>query len=717
MAESAESPRSATLADVSTDARLTQAKRDAMMRLMADSVPALMAYYDLPSMRCLFANQRYADDYGWTPASIIGHTLREAVGDAVYRIIDPYIQRAATGEPVHYTRELPMPGGALRAIEVNLTPHFAAPEDVATSDFEGLSRRQLGIFVLISDVSHHVEAELALRDSEERMRKFAEVTNEGIVFHLKGMITDANPALLAMTGYSLADLLGRYTMDFVPEAWRQVSIDYLKAGREDPYETALIRKDGQVIPVEMVGKSLSLKGQMHRIVVVRDITIRKQAQERIEFLALHDPLTQLPNRTYLKDRLAQVLALARRHGRKAAVLFIDLDNFKTVNDSLGHHAGDELLCEMARRLSTALREADMVSRLGGDEFLVVLADIGTRAQAAAVADKLLGLVNEVVVIEGHRLSVSPSIGIGMFPDDGETADELIHHADAAMYHAKDSGRGNYQFFTPAMSQHAFEALHMEGQLRDALARHEFVLHYQPQLSFADGRLVGVEALVRWQHPTRGLLAPRAFVPFAEARGLIAGIDQWVLREACRQLKAWQDAGWPLVPVAVNLSAIEFGQRDLLQHITASLQASGLAPQYLEIELTESVLMDPGGNALDTLSALKALGVSLSIDDFGTGYSSLAYLKRYPIDKLKIDRSFVCDIPGDSDDVAITTAIVQMARSLKLLTVAEGVETPGQADLLRRLGCDEYQGYLISRPVSAAELQAWLARRADNGIPR
>ncbi|MDB5847755.1 MAG: sensor-containing diguanylate cyclase/phosphodiesterase [Rhodoferax sp.] len=721
MAEGAGTPVSAQPSADSRTAVDSAGARDAMMRLIADSVPAMMAYYALPSLRCVFANRRYAQDYGWTQDSIVGKTLVDAVGDAAWRVIEPYIARAARGEPVGYVREQQLPGEAdklFRTIEVNLIPHLDA-DPGASPHVNGLPRRQLGIFVLINDISHHIEAEQAIRDSEERMRKFAEVTNEGIVFHLKGIITDVNPALLAMTGYSTADLLGRYTMDFVPEAWRQISIDYLAAGREDPYETALIHRNGRVIPVEMVGKSMPLKGEVHRIVVVRDITMRKEAQQRIEFLALHDPLTQLPNRIHLRERLAQVLALARRRNGVVAVLFIDLDNFKTVNDSLGHHAGDQLLCEMARRLSDAVREADMVSRLGGDEFLVVLSDIGARAEAALVANKLLAVVNEPVTIENHRLSVSPSIGISVFPDDGDTVDDLIRHADAAMYHAKDSGRSNYQFFTPDMSQRAFEALHLEGQLRQAIAREEFVLHYQPQLLLADGasgsrdELVGLEALVRWQHPERGLLGPDTFVPFAEARGLISAIGRWVLCEACRQLKAWHDAGWPKVPVAVNLSAIEFHQRGLVQNITAILAESGLAPQYLEIELTESVLMDQGGFAFETLAALKALGVGLAIDDFGTGYSSLAYLKRYPIDKLKIDRSFVRDIPGDSDDVAITTAIVQMAHSLKLLTVAEGVETADQAALLRTLGCDQYQGYLISRPVNAAGLQAWMGARGDN----
>ena len=709
MAEWAGSPGFVNATPGAGDPERPLPSREAITRLIADAVPALMAYYELPSLRCAFANQRYADDYGWTPASIVGQTLRAAVGDAAWETIEPHIARARDGASVQYTREQRLRSGETRVIEVNLIPHL---QEAGASAVPG---RQVGIFVLINDISHHVQAEQALRDSEERLRSFAEVTNEGIVFHLKGIITDANAALMATTGYTLDDLVGRYTMDFVPPAWRQVSIDYLAAGREDPYETALIHKDGHEIPVEMVGKSLLLKGQVHRIVVVRDITARKEAQRRIEFLAMHDPLTELPNRTSLQERLALVLAMARRRSGTAAVLFLDLDHFKTVNDSLGHHAGDQLLCEMARRLSAAVRETDTVYRLGGDEFVVVLADVGTRADVSLIADKLLVVVNEPVVIEGHRLSVSPSIGIGLFPDHGETADELVRHADAAMYHAKDSGRSNYQFFTPDMSQRAFEALHLEGQLREALLRSEFVLHYQPQCALQDGRLVGVEALVRWRHPVRGLLAPDAFVPFAEARGLIAGIGRWVLSEACRQLKSWHDDGWPLVPVAVNLSAIEFRQRSLVDDIQAVLAATGLAPQFLEIELTESVLMEPGGFAFETLRALKSLGVMLAIDDFGTGYSSLAYLKRYPIDKLKIDRSFVRDIPGDGDDVAITTAIVQMAKSLKLLTVAEGVETPAQMALLQSLGCDEYQGYLLSRPLAAEAVQDWVRGRADNAI--
>ena len=673
--------------------------RASMLRLIADSVPALIAYFEVKEQRCQFANRRYAEYNGWTPETILGKTVREAIGDAAYTFIKPHIDQVMQGRVAKYVREQTLPSGEIRVIEVNLLPHF------------GDDGVQCGTFVLINDISHHRQTEREIRDSEERMRKLAEATDEGIVFHKDTVITDVNAALLRMCGYTLAEMVGRKTLEFVPESCKQVVIDYIKAGREDPYEAAITHKDGREIPVEMVGKTMPFKGETYRLAVVRDITARKEAQKRIEFMAHHDMLTQLPNRTYMQERLEKVLALARRRHGAAAILFIDLDNFKTVNDSLGHHAGDQLLCEIARRLSGAVRDADLVARLGGDEFLVVLSDLASRADAAIVAAKLLEIINAAAQIDGHRLSVSPSIGISVFPGDGESADELIRHADAAMYHAKDSGRSNFQFFVPSMSTRAFEALHKENQLREAIAQKRFVLHYQPQLRVADGAVVGVEALVRWEHPERGLVGPDEFIAFAETRGLIAAIGRWVLHEACRQMKAWHDAGLPAVPVAVNVSAVEFKQGDLVHEIKGMLASTGLAPQYLEIELTESVLMDHAGHTVETLQALRALGVGLSVDDFGTGYSSLAYLKRYPIDKLKIDRSFVRDIPADGDDVAIATAIVQMARSLQLATVAEGVETPEQLQMLRQLGCEQYQGYLVSRPVGASQLQQWLADRA------
>lgn len=668
---------------------------DALLRLIADSVPALMAYYDLPGLRCQFANQGYAAYNGHSTESILGLTVQEAIGDKAWQAIQPHVDRCSHGERVKYTREQTLPNGEVRMIEVNLIPHF---------DGAG---QQLGSFVLITDITERWRAEREVRQSEERMRKFTEATDEAIVFHRDGLITDGNEALTRLTGYSLQEVTGLSIFNFISPEWRATALEYTRSGREDPYEVTICHKDGHAIPVEVVGKTMPLHHADYRIVVVRDITARKQAQEREAFIALHDTLTQLPNRHFLMEQLSQVLSLARRRHGRVAVLFMNLDHFKTVNDSLGHHAGDQLLRNVAERLRNGVRDADVVARLGGDEFVVVLTDIQTPDDAAMVADKLLDSMHGVFTVDHLPLTISPSIGISLFPDHGASADVLLRCADAAMQHAKESGRGNRQFYAASMDASALDVLHQERLLRDAIARNDFELHYQPQIRLADGTLQGLEALVRWRHPERGLVGPDEFITFSESRGLITPIGRWVMREACRQLKAWQDEGLAPVPVAVNLSALEFRQRDVAAEIAAVLLETGLAPQYQEIELTESVLMHQTGQVLDTLNAIKALGVGISIDDFGTGYSSLAYLKRYPIDKLKIDRSFVADTPGHSDDVAIVTAIIQMGRSLQLQTVAEGVETQAQIDLLAGLGCDLIQGFVVSAPLDAEATERWL----------
>ena len=670
---------------------------DALLRLIADSVPALMAYYDLPGLRCQFANQGYAAYNGHSTESILGLTVQEAIGDKAWQAIQPHLDRCSHGERVKYTREQTLPNGEVRMIEVNLIPHF---------DGAG---QQLGSFVLITDITERWRAEREVRQSEERMRKFTEATDEAIVFHRDGLITDGNEALTRLTGYSLQEVTGLSIFNFISPEWHAVALDYTRAGREDPYEITIRHKHGHAIPVEVVGKTMPLHHADYRIVVVRDITARKQAQEREAFIALHDSLTQLPNRHFLMEQLSQVLSLARRRHGRVAVLFMNLDHFKTVNDSLGHHAGDQLLRNVAERLRNGVSDADVVARLGGDEFVVVLTDIQTPDDAAMVADKLLDSMHGVFTVDHLPLTISPSIGISLFPDHGASADVLLRCADAAMQHAKESGRGNRQFYAASMDASALNVLHQERLLRDAIAHNGFVLHYQPQICLADGTLQGLEALVRWRHPERGLVGPGEFITFSESRGLITPIGRWVMREACRQLKAWQDEGLPPVPVAVNLSALEFRQRDVAAEIAAVLLETGLAPQYLEIELTESVLMHQTGQVLDTLNAIKALGVGISIDDFGTGYSSLAYLKRYPIDKLKIDRSFVADTPSNTDDVAIVTAIIQMGRSLQLQTVAEGVETQAQIDLLAGLGCDLIQGFVVSAPLDAEATERWLRR--------
>lgn len=673
-----------------------QGSSDALLRLIADSVPALMAYFDLPGLRCQFANQGYAAYNGHSVASIVGLTVQEAIGTKAWLAIQPYIERSTRGEHVKYMREQTIPSGESRMIEVNLIPHFSP------------QKQQLGSFLLITDITDRWQAESTVRQSEERMRKFTEITDEAILFHRDGLITDGNDALTRLTGYTLPEVMGLSIFNFISHEWRAVAYEYTRAGREDPYEVTIRHKDGHTIPVEVVGKTMPQLHADYRVVVVRDITARKEAQERETFLALHDTLTQLPNRRFLMEQLGKVLSMARRRKFMVAVLFINLDHFKTVNDSLGHHAGDQLLCDVAERLRQSVRDTDLVARLSGDEFVAVLTDIHTPDDAALVADKLIETMRSAFTVGQLPLTMSLSIGISLFPGDDTTVQGLLRCADTAMYHAKDSGRGNRQFYQPGMDVHATDVLQQERQLREAIANNAFVLHYQPQISLADGSLKGFEALVRWRHPERGLVGPDEFITFSESRGLITPIGRWVTHEACRQLKAWQNEGLAMVPVAVNLSALEFRQRDVASEIAAVLHATGLEPRFLEIELTESVLMHHTGQVLETLNAIKALGVGVTIDDFGTGYSSLAYLKRYPIDKLKIDRSFVMDTPQSADDVAIVTAIIQMGHSLQLKTVAECVETAEQKELLHRLGCDLVQGFLVSAPMDAQATQRWLS---------
>jgi diguanylate cyclase (GGDEF)-like protein len=416
-------------------------------------------------------------------------------------------------------------------------------------------------------------------------------------------------------------------------------------------------------------------------------------------------LTGLPNRAYLTERLTTILALARRHGTLVAIMFIDLDNFKTINDSLGHHVGDVLLKQVAVRIREVLREADMVSRLGGDEFLVILADFAAPDDAAKVAEKLLQVISAPVELEGRQLSANASIGISVFPRDGDNADDLIRHADAAMYSAKDHGRGHSRFYTPGLVDEGAATLEQESRLRQAVQRGEFVLYYQPQLRVGDLQLSGIEALVRWRHPERGLIDPSEFIEFAETRGLIDEIGHYVLREACRQNMAWQAAGHPALPISVNVSAAQFHRGDLVASVKRVLEETGLEGRYLELELTESLLMDKDSVG-SALAGLRAHGVRITIDDFGTGYSSLAYLKRYPIDKLKIDRSFIDDLGTDADERAIAIAIINLAKTMKLTALAEGVERQEQLDFLRAHGCDEFQGYLAGNPVPAEAFAAF-----------
>ena len=440
----------------------------------------------------------------------------------------------------------------------------------------------------------------------------------------------------------------------------------------------------------------------------QDVTSAREAEAQIQYLAHYDTLTGLPNRSAWQERARSALHSAQRHGDALAVLFLDLDNFKTVNDSLGHPTGDRLLAAVARRLAGCIRGEDLLARLGGDEFVALLPRLTHAEDAAVVARKMIRALSEPVHIDDHDLHVSVSIGIALFPTDGPEADTLLKHADTAMYSAKEAGRNNYQFFVPAMNARATERLRMENDLRRAVERNELVLHYQPQIEAASGTPYGCEALVRWIHPERGLVPPDEFIPLAESTGLIVPLGEWVLREACRQQVAWRRAGLPALVMAINISALQFHKPDFVERVSAVLSETGADPAHIELEITESALMQPGEDLSTRLLELVDLGLTLALDDFGTGYSSLAYLKRLPISRLKIDRSFVDDLPGNPEDAAVTSAALSLARDLGMQVVAEGVENRAQHVYLTDRGCHAMQGYLFSRPLSAQAFHEWMA---------
>jgi diguanylate cyclase (GGDEF)-like protein/PAS domain S-box-containing protein len=480
----------------------------------------------------------------------------------------------------------------------------------------------------------------------------------------------------------------------------------------------LIRHDGSESAIEdsaapIYDRSGAVIGA---VIVFHDVSMSRAIVGEMKHLAEHDALTDLPNRMLLRDRITQAIATARRNNTLVAVVFLDLDQFKHINDSLGHAIGDKLLQSVAARLISCVRNTDTVSRQGGDEFVVLLSEVKHAADAGNMARKLLTALTACHALEGHDLYITSSIGVCTYPEDGDDAEILMKNADTAMYQAKEKGRNNYQFFKKEMNQRAVNRQSLEVGLRDALQNHHFVLHYQPKINLTTGAISGVEALIRWLHPTLGLLPPLEFLPIAEDCGLIVPIGRWVLSETCRQVQEWITAGLRVVPVAVNVSSLEFRSEGFLDNVRTILRITGLNPRYLELELTETVLMQHAESTLAVLSALKSIGARLAVDDFGTGYSSLSYLKRFPIDCLKIDQSFVRGITSGSDDVPIVRAVITMAKSLKQRVVGEGVETEAQMCFLQAHGCDEAQGYYLTMPLAAEDFAKMLRPNMGSFIP-
>jgi len=558
------------------------------------------------------------------------------------------------------------------------------------------------------------------RRAEAQMSKLSSAVEQTadsvIITDRDGVIEYANPAFERSTGYSRAEAIGRtprivksgkQTQAYYEHLWRtilagEVFGDVLINRRKDG---TLYYEEETITPLKDANGVIT-----HFISTGKDVTERMQTQERLQYMAQHDALTELPNRLLLLDRLKQSLARARWHERLVAVLFIDLDRFKTINDSLGHEAGDRLLQQLAERFIRAVREGDTVARFGGDEFVILLDDVASDKDVGMVAQKVLDALTAPFLVQDQNLYITASIGVSLFPGDGEDSSTLLKHADTAMYRAKELGKNTYQFYSSDMSARAFERLSLETRLRHALNRNEFVLHYQPQVDTDSGRILGVEALIRWQHPDFGLVAPSDFIPLLEETGLIMATGEWVLHSACEQLARWQRQGWRDLRIAVNLSSRQFQGDTLRQAVDVALGQLDVARDVLELEITESLLVKHAAATFDTLEAFRGIGVRIAIDDFGTGYSSLSYLRRLPIDTLKIDRSFVHDIPHDPDDSAITSAIAALATSLKLEMIAEGVESTAQRDFLRGLGCRVMQGNLFSQPLPADDITQILSAR-------
>ncbi|MBF0310729.1 MAG: EAL domain-containing protein [Magnetococcales bacterium] len=603
---------------------------------------------------------------------------------------------------------------------------FVTADDSERSELSGLilgADDYLTKPIVLPLLQARVRNLLLRRKSEQDLRLAAQVfenTSEGIVItDGKTRILEVNRAYCDITGFSREEILGatpnvtkseRHDRAFYDAMWQTL--------REKDHWSGEIwdrRKSGEIFPKWLTINAVrNPRGQLsHYIGIFSDISVLKQTEEKLHRLAFYDPLTGLPNRVMFRDRLEQEITIVRRYHQRAAILFLDLDRFKNVNDTLGHAAGDILLMEVARRLKHQVRENDTVARLAGDEFILILRDIRDAEAAARVAENICLSLAQPFDLRGEEVFVGASVGISLLPDDGTEAETLTKRADAAMYHAKDAGRGQYRFFTEEMDRLTRERVELENHLRHALERQEFRLHYQPKAEVGSNRLFGAEALLRWHHPQRGLVPPAQFIPLAEENGLILPIGLWVIREVCRQIRIWREMGLPRLTVAVNLSAKQFHQENLARVIGDIVAEEGISPSLIELELTESTVMDKSESATATLQALHDQGFTLAIDDFGTGYSSMAYLKRFPVDTLKIDRSFIMVIPGMPNDAAIARAIIQLARSLGLEVVAEGVETPEQREFLQQEGCEFLQGFWLSRPLEPEAFAAFLKTHIAN----
>jgi diguanylate cyclase (GGDEF)-like protein/PAS domain S-box-containing protein len=695
---------------------------EARFRAMSDASPLGIFVSDAEG-ECVYTNAAYQKISGLSFEQTLGTNWSMAIHpEDRQRVLAEWRAAARSQEPFQTEFRFLQEDGSLVWTRVNsavMTGGMAPHGRVKT----------------VEDITERKVTELALRAAEEALfdeRERAQVTLNSIgdavlSTDMQGNVTYLNQVAEAMTGWSNVAALGRplaEVFNIIDGVTRELGANPAqRAIKEDrtvglAADSVLIRRDGFESAIEDSAAPIHNRDgrDAGAVIVFHDVSKSRAMALKMAHLAQHDFLTDLPNRVLLTERLTQAIGLANRHHKQVALLFLDLDHFKHINDSLGHTIGDLLLQSVADRLTGCVRASDTVCRQGGDEFVILLAEIAQPQDTTQVAEKLLAEFALPHLIDGQELHVTLSIGISVYPDDGRDVDTVMQNADTAMYHAKENGRNNYQFFTAAMNAHAVRRQLVESGLRRALKQGEFLLHYQPQIDLASGAMTGAEALIRWQDPNLGAINPGQFVPIAEECGLIVPIGQWVLREACRQTQAWLVAGLTAVPVAVNISAVEFRHKGFLEGVTRVLAETGLPPRYLELELTESILMHDAESQESVLEALKILGVVLAIDDFGTGYSSLSYLKRFPIDTLKIDQSFVRDLATDADDATIVSAVIGMGRNLKQRVIAEGVETTEQLVFLQAQHCNEGQGFLFSHPLTAEDF-ALLLVGGNSAPPR
>ncbi len=687
------------LVDITDRKNMESSLKEAEVNYRSIVEGSFMGIYIIQNGLFSYVNVQMAELFGYTQEEMLVKTVREIILPEDYELVEENIRKRIEGEikSIEYQ---------FRGIKKDKSLIY-----IKVLGSKILYRGYPAVIGTLIDIT-----ELKRNDEKLKMaEKVFENTIEGVVVtDADGLIQWVNPAFTKITGYSQSEATGqnprilkseRHKDTFYRDMWNDLENKGQWQG-----EIWNRRKNGETYPEWLTISAIKDETgkTVQYVSIFNDITERIQREERIKYQAYHDALTGLPNRALFHDRLSMALTHAHRNGEMVAVMMLDLDQFKRINDTLGHPVGDRLLQEVGKRLITYLREGDTVSRLGGDEFALILEDIQSIENVIKVAQKILRKMETPVHINAHDLHISTSIGISLYPSDGQDVDTLLKHGDTAMYQAKQEGRNRYRFYTPEMNDKALQRLAMENELRKALEREEFLVYYQPKLDLSSGKVIGAEALVRWQHPQLGFLSPVEFIPLAEETGLIKPIGDFVLRTACLQNKRWQDKGLNKIDISVNLSAVQFQQKNLLQKVANCLAETGLDPSYLELEITESSAIQNPQVTVKTLKGFKKLGIQLSIDDFGTGYSSLGLLNQLPLDKLKIDKSFIRDITSDKDNQAIVLAIIAMSSNLGLKLVAEGVETREQMLYLKDHQCDQIQGYLISPPIPPEDFERFLS---------